>query len=175
MRVRSRLLLGTAVLLSATLCGCGGEQAEVRELSHYPVADLTGVISRDGVVIDSTITSDGDGALRLTASDTTTFRLYETGDLDVEGALLTYEAKLRTEGVTGEAYLEMFCHFPGQGEAFSRALPAALSGTNEWTSQTTPFRLEAGQNPDNIRLNVVVEGAGTVWVDEIRLLQGPLP
>ena len=28
---------------------------------------------------------------------------------------------------------------------------------------------EASQNPDNVKLNLVVEGSGTVWIDDIRL------
>jgi hypothetical protein len=154
---------------------CGEQQAEIAVLQRQAADDLTGVISRDGVAVDTQVSTDGRGALRLSATESTTFRLYETGDLDVEAALLTYQAKVRTEGVGGRAYLEMLCSFPGQGEAFSRALPGALSGTNEWSTQRTPFRLEAGQNPDNIRLNMVVEGAGTVWIDEIELLRAPLP
>jgi hypothetical protein len=39
----------------------------------------------------------------------------------------------------------------------------------------TPFFLEAGQKPDLIRLNLVVNGTGTVWIDDIRLLRQPHP
>ncbi len=66
----------------------------------------------------------------------------------------------------------MWCRFPGQGEFFSRALDAAITGTTEWTTQETPFVLEEGQNPSNIKLNLIVEGPGAVWVDEIVLAKG---
>ena len=49
-----------------------------------------------------------------------------------------------------------------------------VEGTTEWVSQQTPFLLQAGQNPDNVRLNVVIEGEGTVWIDDIRLEHVPL-
>jgi hypothetical protein len=71
----------------------------------------------------------------------------------------------------GKAYLEMWCRFPGQGEFFSRALNQTYSGSNEWSSTETPFILQQGQKPDLVRLNVVVEGTGTVWIDDIRLLK----
>lgn len=84
-----------------------------------------------------------------------------------------YRARIRTEGVQGQVYLEMWCRFPGQGEFFSRALDAPLTGSTEWTSQDTPFFLERGQNPDRIALNIVITGRGTVWVDDVALIKAP--
>jgi hypothetical protein len=132
------------------------------------------VITRSGVELDTDISSDGGGSLRIAAAQPTTVRLFETGDLDVENARLSYQAKLRTENVRGKVYLEMWCRFPGKGEFFSRALDTALSGTVEWASQETPFFLKSGENPDNVRLNLVIEGSGTVWIDDIRLVQTAL-
>ncbi|MCK4303347.1 MAG: hypothetical protein KAY24_03845 [Candidatus Eisenbacteria sp.] len=156
------------------LFGCAREPVQVTELKHYPVDSMDEVITRSGIELDTEIASEGSASLRITATEPTTVRLFETGDIDIEDARLIYEAKLRTEDVEGKVYLEMWCHLPGKGEAFSRALHSPLSGNNEWTSQETPFFLKKGENPDNVRLNVVVEGKGTVWIDEIRLVKGPL-
>jgi hypothetical protein len=49
-----------------------------------------------------------------------------------------------------------------------------MSGTNGWTSVETPFFLKKGEKPDNVKLNVVVDGTGTVWIDDIKLMKGPL-
>ena len=100
--------------------------------------------------------------------------LFETGDIDVENAPLIYQARLRAEGVKGKVYLEMLCRFPGKGEFFSRALHASLTGSSDWTQQETPFLLKSGENPENVMLNLVIEGTGTVWIDDIRLVKGPL-
>jgi len=78
---------------------------------------------------------------------------------------------LRTEDLEGSAYLEMWCGFPGQGEFFSRALDTAVSGDTDWVSQETTFILQEGQNPENVRLNLIVDGAGTVWIDDLRLFR----
>jgi hypothetical protein len=145
------------------------EEALFRE----PVSDLSRVLTQAGVEFDARTTSDGTGSIRISAADSTTVRLYEVGDIDVENARLVYRARVRTEGVQGKVYLEMWCRFPGQGEFFSRALHAPLTGSTEWTSQETPFLLERGQNPDQIALNVVITGRGTVWVDDIALLKAP--
>ncbi len=68
----------------------------------------------------------------------------------------------------------MGCHFEGKGEFFSRGLDSPLSGTNNWVNVEIPFLLKAGENPDNVKLNIVGEGTGTVWVDDIRLVKRPL-
>ncbi|MCH8120599.1 MAG: hypothetical protein IIC00_12845 [Planctomycetes bacterium] len=68
----------------------------------------------------------------------------------------------------------MWCHFPGRGEYFSKGLMNPLTGTTDWTTEEIPFLLKKGQNPDNVKLNLVIDGKGTVWIDDIRLLKGPL-
>jgi hypothetical protein len=135
---------------------------------------LEGVITQSGVQIDKEVSSDGNGSLRMTAAEPTVVRLFELGDMHVENARLIYQAKLRTQGVEGQAYLEMWCHFPGKGEFFSRGLQTPLTGTTNWTTEETPFFLKKGENPDNVKLNLVINGKGTAWIDDIRLLKAPL-
>lgn len=84
------------------------------------------------------------------------------------------ELKHCTENVEGQVFLEMWCHFPGKGEFFSRGLQNTLSGTTGWTTVETVFFLKKGENPDNVKLNLVIDGRGTIWIDDIHLLEGPL-
>jgi len=84
-----------------------------------------------------------------------------------------YQAKLKTEGLAGRAYLEMWCRLPGQGEAFSRGLDNTVSGTTGWATSQTPFFLKKGEKPDLIRLNLVAEGPGKVFIKDIRLEAAP--
>ncbi len=44
----------------------------------------------------------------------------------------------------------------------------------DWSSHEVPFYLKKGQRPDLIKLNVVFEGGGTVWIRALELLQTPL-
>ncbi|MGD8499336.1 MAG: DUF4190 domain-containing protein [Phycisphaerales bacterium] len=148
------------------------EAIELIQLRQFALDDTEGLITQSGVGIDGRISSDGNGSLRIEANESTTVRLFETGDLDIENASLTYQAKVRTENVEGQVYLEMLCHFPGKGEFFSRGLASPLTGTTDWTAVETPFFLKTGENPDNVKLNLVIDGKGTVWIDDIRLLKG---
>lgn len=164
-------IFGAVTLFAA---GCSPPSTPAAELKHFPINDLEGIITQSNVQLDRQISSDGGGSLRIHATQPTVVRLFEVGDVDIENARLIYQAKLRTEGVKGQVYLEMWCHFPGQGEFFSRGLQTPLSGTTDWTTEETPFFLKRGENPDNIKLNLVINGTGTAWIDEIRLLKGPL-
>lgn len=147
---------------------------QVTELRRFPLDNLDGVITQSGVRIDTEVSSDGNGSLRIDATEPVTVCLFETGDIDVEYVMLFYRAQLRTADIEGQVYLEMLCAFSGRGEFFSRGLAHPLSGTMEWTTRHTHFFLKEGENPDNIKLNVVVNGKGTVWIDDIRLTRGPL-
>jgi len=168
-----RSVLYFTCLFMVFAAACPAKYVETIDIKHYPIDSLEGIITKSGVQMDEKITRDGNGSLRITASKPTTVRLYETGDIDIENARLIYQAKLRTEGVEGQVYIEMWCHFPGKGEFFSRALQSPLSGSNEWTSQETPFPLKKGENPDNVKINLVVNGKGSVWIDDIRLIKAP--
>jgi len=156
------------------LLSCSNPSKQVVELKKFPIDSMEGIITQSGVGIDKDISSDGNGSLRMTSTKPTTIRLFETGDIDVENARLIYQARVRTENVEGQVYLEMWCHFPGKGEFFSRGLQTPLTGTTEWTTEETPFFLKKGENPDNVKLNLVITGKGTAWIDDIRLLKVPL-
>jgi hypothetical protein len=99
--------------------------------------------------------------------------LFEVANPGIERCVVTYQARLATEGLVGRAYLEMWCHFAGQGEAFSRGLDNVVTGSNDWATYQTPFFLRVGERPDLIRLNLVVEGHGRVLIKNIRLMAAP--
>ncbi len=167
----------TVTLIAAFIIfvsSCTQKPADITEIKHYPMDSTEGVVSKTDLHLDRSISSDGNGSLRATATKPMVIRLYETGDIDIENAQLIYRARLRTQGIEGPVYLEMWCSLPGKGEFFSRAFQSPLSGSTDWTTQETPFFLQKGQNPDNVKLNLVVNGKGTVWINDIRLIQGYL-
>ena len=153
------------------LVACSKSSKHVEELKRFPIDSMEGIITRSGVGIDKDISSDGNGSLRITSTKPTVVRLFEVSDIGVENARLIYQARLRTENVEGKVYLEMWCRCPGSGEFFSRALHSPISGSTEWISQETPFFLEKNQKPDLVKLNLVIDGTGTVWMDEVKLLR----
>jgi len=163
------LILAAAFAIGAA--GCGPKGPETVELRRYPLDGIGGVITHSGVALDGAVSSDGKGSLRITATGPVSVPLFETGDINVEDAVLVYQAMVRTEGAEGKVYLEMWCSFGAKGEYFSRGLDTAMTGTTGWTAQATSFLLRAGEDPDNVKLNLVIDGKGTVWIDDIRLLK----
>jgi hypothetical protein len=130
-------------------------------LRQFTTADET--LSRDLAV-------DADAWL-VESDEPRVVRLFEVTGPEINQALLAYRATLKSEGLTGRAYLEMWCRLPGRGEFFSRGLDQPVSGTTDWSSFQVPFRLRKDQRPDLVKLNVVVEGRGKLWVKDVELLK----
>lgn len=128
-----------------------------------------------GVAFDLDVSSDGKGSLRADSAGQLLVPLFEITDVNSDNTALIYQASLQSDKLEGQAYLEMWVRLPGRGEFFSRGLDRPVTGTMSWVQTATPFFLQTGQKPDLIRLNLVVNGKGRVWIDDIRLLRQPLP
>jgi len=170
---RTCLAIATFLVMCCFLAGCG-EKEVPRTVKEYPLDDMAGVLTQSNVTFDRDTSADNRGSLRIDAPSPMTVRLYEVKDIDVDRARLTYQAKIKTQDFQGKVYLEMWCAFTGKGEYFSRALETPVTGTTDWVTQETPFFLKKGQKPDIVRLNLVVDGKGTVWIDDVKLIRGPL-
>lgn len=168
----SAVFIFCAIMIAVV--GCTRETTQVSEINQFSLDSMEGIITQSGIEPDKEITSDGKGSLRITASEPSIVKLFEVTDIDIENAKLLYSAKVRTEGVDGQVYLEMWCGFTGTGEFFSRNLESPVTGTTDWSTLETPFFLQKGQNPDYVKLNLVIDGKGIVWIDDIRLMKGPL-
>jgi len=168
------LALCLCVIIIFGIVACSKPPQPVMEIKRFPIDSLEGIITQSGVQFDKQVSSDGNGSLKITATEPTVVRLFEFGNIDIENARLIYQAKVHTEGVEGQVYLEMWVHFPGKGEFFSRGLQTPLTGTTNWTTEETPFFLKKGERPDNVKLNLVIDGKGIAWIDDIRVLKGPL-
>jgi hypothetical protein len=167
-----------ALVIGLAMNACTSGQAPTRaavELKRFPLDSLEGVRATSGFSFDPKISADGKGSLRVDAKEPITVPLFEVTDVGVENATLIYQASLQSENLDGKAYLEMWVRIPGKGEFFSRGLDRPITGTMSWMTVATPFFLQAGQKPDLIRLNLVVQGKGRVWIDDVHLMREPLP
>ncbi|MGB7620835.1 MAG: hypothetical protein WBN92_00640 [Terriglobia bacterium] len=169
-----RVFVMGLILFFSVATGCQKASRPAETIKSIPVESMDGVLTQSGVTFDKGVSSDGNGALRIDTVEPATIRLYEIKDVNIEDARLIYRAHLKTRNLLGQTYLEMWCVFPGTGEYFSRALMNPLSGTMDWTTMETPFLLQRGQKPELIKLNLVINGKGTVWIDDIALMKGPL-
>lgn len=111
--------------------------------------------------------TEGRASLRITTRWPTTVCLGEVTGLEMDPVKLLYRAMAKS-ALKGTAFLEMWVHFK-DGRYFSRGLNKPVKNRSDWTSLETPFVLKKGQVPEKITLNVVINGTGTVWVDDVVL------
>ena len=163
--------MSSSLLLILTILIMTVSASSSEQLKSYNLDSLDAVIDHENISVDTDIKSEGVASLRLVTESPKVFHLIETGDIDIENSKIVYSAHIKTQNVDGLVYLEMWCVFNDRGEYFSRALNAPLTSTNNWTIQQTPFFLKSGENPDNIKLNLVINGKGTVWIDDINLIK----
>lgn len=114
-----------------------------------------------------------DQALVLESNEKTTVNLFEVTQPPVEQCILTYRAMAKADKLEGKAYLEMQCRFPRVGEHSAKGMDKALDGLSDWSLLETEVYLGSGQKPDSLRLNLVMEGPGTVRMKDVELIKTP--
>jgi hypothetical protein len=122
---------------------------------------------------DAQVKTEGKGSIKITTRWPTTICLGEVDRLDVENAKLVYRASVKSE-LEGSAFLELWAHVGG-GQYFSRGMNDPVGGKTQWKTIQTPFLFQKGQRPEKVTLNIVINGKGTVWIDDIVLSKEPLP
>ena len=125
------------------------------------------LLARDGVTVE-------DGAWRIESEGPRTVSLFEITDPGIEQCVLSYRARIRTANLKGGAFLEMWCRLPGRGDFFSKGFAHRATGTTDWVSHEVPFFLKQGQSPDLIKLDLAIDGRGTVWIRDVEVLMTPL-
>lgn len=143
-------------------------------LSCFTIADDLAKLNLDDasaigttIVTDTSVKAEGAASVKITTLWPATVCLGVVDAPDVEDAKLIYKAQLKSQ-LEGQAYLEMWVTVNG-GEYFSRGQNTPVKGTMDWTTRQIPFLFQKGQKPDKVTLNVVINGKGTVWVDDIVL------
>lgn len=154
--------------------GGGSAGATPIEIAHFPLNDA-GVPSGADAVFDPAVSQDGGGSLRVDSVRGGRLRLYELQEMGEIQGFIVYTGFLRSRALDGQAMLEMWCR-PAEGEAaFVRGAATAVAGDSDWTPQEIRFsRSELCRAPVSVELNVLIQGEGTVWIDDLRLWSVPL-
>ena len=121
---------------------------------------------------DAQVKAEGKASIKITTQWPTTICLGEVAGLNIENAKLVYKARVKSD-LDGSAFLELWAHVGG-GQYFSRGMDDVVSQKTDWKIIQTPFLFQKGQRPDKVTLNLVINGKGTVWIDDIVLSREPL-
>ncbi len=162
----SRVYIFLALLCFSSLTSV--QATELKRLSLDETASLGTKLTADPVV-----KLEGSGSVRISTLWPTTICLGELSGLDVDNSKLVYPAKVECQELEGTAFLEMWCHVGGR-EYFSRGMNSTVTGTMNWKTLQTPFMLQASQTAKKVTLNVVINGKGTIWIDDVQLLKESL-
>ena len=160
-------MISTGVIF--TLCVLLAPFAAASDVYHLSLDNSASLGLRLGV--DTLHKVEGTGSAKITTLWPTTICLGEVAGLEIENARLIYRAQVKSD-LDGQAYLEMWAHIDGRAY-FSRGLNSTIAGKTDWKMIETPFMFQRGQRPEKITLNLVINGQGTVWIDDIRLAQEP--
>lgn len=148
-----------------------GHPASAQELKKLSLDDPSSIALK--LTADPSVKVEGAASLRIETRWPTTICLGEVSGLDVQAAQLLFRARVKTD-LEGDAFLEMWVQVAG-GQYFSRGMNDRVGGKSDWKSIQTPFNFQKDQKPDKVTLNVIVNGKGTVWVDDVVLSKAPLP
>lgn len=124
-------------------------------------------LSKSGVRVEN-------GAFVLEAKEKTTVPLFELTDPGVDQCLLTYRAKAKAEDFNGKAFLELQLKLPKMPEHSAQSIDDAVSGSTDWKSMEAPVYLYSGQKPEKLKLNVVMDGQGTIRMKDVEVLSAPV-
>jgi len=161
-------IIATAIaIVMLTLIPPAGGQ-ELQRLPLDSVSSLGTTVSTDLVV-----KKEGKGSIKILTPGPTNICLGVVQPLNVENARLVYQARVKSENLEGAAFLEMWCEVGG-GRYFSRGMDSTIAGTMDWQILQTPFFLQAGQKVNRVTLHIVINGKGTVWVDDAVLFEKPI-
>lgn len=144
--------------------------AYAEELKKLSLDDAAGIATT--VQTDTQVKAEGNASIKITTQWPTLICLGEVSGLNIENATLVYRAKVKSD-LDGSAYLEMWAYV-GNGQYFSRGMNDVVSQKTDWKTIKTPFLFQKEQKPDKVTLNLVVNGKGTVWIDDIVLSKEPL-
>ena len=163
-RFKTRVALKIMLALGAVLV-LAGSPALAEELVKLSLDDASSL----GLKIerDARVKVEGTGSIKISTQHPTTVCLGEITGLDLENATLIYRARVKSQ-LEGSALLEMWVQV-GSGRYFSRGLNSTIEGNSDWQVIQTPFVFQKGQNPGRITLNLMINGTGTVWIDDIVL------
>ncbi len=148
----------------------GVSDAAPAESAQQPDGPPIFEYKRGSTVAGSLITEDGGGNLRIDAREPVTVQLAEVNvaAYKLQNTVLLYAADVKASALNGSAHLQVLVHFPGNkaGQIYASDMAAG-----EWKPLTGEFALPPGNMPDVIKVNLVIDGTGSVLLRNLRLMR----
>ena len=159
-------IIATSVVVGLVVCPL----ANAQDLKKLSLDDPSSIGLK--IESDAAVKVEGKASVKITTAWPTTVCLGEVTGLNVEEAKLVFKAKVKTD-LQGDAFLEMWVQVGG-GQYFSKGMNDPIKGKSDWKMIQTPFIFQKGQKPEKVTLNVVINGKGIIWIDDVVLSKEPL-
>ncbi len=127
------------------------------------------------VSIDSARHASGKASLKVQSQKPGSHHvvLARLENLNIKGVQrLAYRAQTMTQDLQGEVYLLMSVYVQGEMPQASMINGFKANTFPKWNPVETAFFLKPGQTIGQLELALVLDGPGTVWVDDLSLLSG---
>lgn len=172
----NRVLLVTVMLLMGSMAFAADECCTWSEMKANGALKVGEVVKRHGVeMLKLSNTTAGESTFNIFTED---LRSGVRRDMQLSYAI---SGEVEYEDVQGHAYLEMLSYFPPPkvGPFFSRTLSPSgltgwLTGTGRRQFEVPFFLTENEPKPIRLEFSVVLPGRGTVYLGQVRFVQGSL-
>ena len=133
--------------------------------SSEPCTTLKSFAVTDKTLATNLVVEDGGWFAHCDAAQT--IRLFEVDDPGMADPPFS-SCEAADRNLHGRAYLQCRCRVPGSGSYV--IFEQASTGTTDWTPREIQSVGMEGGKPDRVRIEVVVEGPGKIWVKDVELL-----
>lgn len=110
-------------------------------------------------------------ALRVDLDYTSVFNLkkVDLGGQSYSGKTLNYSLRTKTMNFEGQAFLELAIRFKGTTTLYRRGFNSKVVNNSDWQTLRVAYPIRPSEKPEIAYLNVIVEGRGTIWFDDIKM------
>lgn len=138
------------------------------EISSVALDSLKGVSPL--IELDSAEKIEGSSSIKITAETPCRVTIGQFAGLNYENFTLRTNVKVKTRMESGTVLLETLVKVKG-GVYFSRAMDQKLSGDTDWKEVFTNFFFKAGESPEEVTVNLIIDGKGVIWADDLKVFR----
>jgi serine/threonine protein kinase len=150
--------------------------ARYSTVAHQMCDTLTQVGTSVAIDPVNRSTPEAGGSLRIESVQGAVISVAELKDVKAtSGGRIMCNALLKCENAPGGAYLYLLVETNDGTQLASQKPAQMVGGTQSWLPTNSHVDLKPGTQVSRIWVNAVVQGTGTLWVDDIQIFHEPSP
>ncbi len=156
--------------------GCSQKHLELVEIDRNTIENEDDIKNIDNAVFDDKNSSDGNGSLMLKVENSTKITLLHKNDIDTKECSLVILMMFRTSDIDAKdnLFLELSTVQLSGLNTTTRSVRKLIEFSPEWAETSITLVPEPEYYPDNFTLQLISNGTGTIWIDDIVVTKSPL-